>query len=491
MPKQSNTDLLLIHPPYHRRRGSGTVFPIGLGYLSAAAQDAGFNVSVLDCALHFESLDSKLMGDLSHWLVRHITDINPNIAIGIGPCTTSAVRALKPIAEACDKVCPNIPTIYGGPLASIPGQDKIFFDDLSATCIVNGDGERPVCDLLHALRDGNAIKTISGVQTKHSKAATLNLITDLDKLPFPERNGSIKNIGYELSARRNLFASPFANISTSRGCKYDCPFCVSGQLRNGLYHRRSNQSIVKEIEHLHNYFGIRTVVFYDDTFFLATDSLDDEIMAFVKNMEIFNGQILWQVEMRPDIILKIDGKIATALYKAGCRQINIGIEKAHSHDAAALGKRFQPDSLRKTVEEIHSKVPEMRLTGTFILGGAEENQDTISNLIEYATSLKLIFAHFYPLEIYPGTKLYNDVFGEQDVLAWYRKVMMDNRPWGEIIYENESLSCDDLLESIKHCYRLFYEREEWHNYAKQMLGSYYSQTVPLVSKWLTDRFRLE
>lgn len=45
-----NVDLLLINPPFHRRNGSGTIFPLGLGYILAAVNINGLTSDVIDCS---------------------------------------------------------------------------------------------------------------------------------------------------------------------------------------------------------------------------------------------------------------------------------------------------------------------------------------------------------------------------------------------------------------------------------------------------------
>ena len=132
----------------------------------------------------------------------------------------------------------------------------------------------------------------------------------------------------------------------------------------------------------------------------------------------------------------------------------------------------------------------MRLTGTFILGGPGEDYSTINDTIEFSTSLGLLFAHFYPLELYQGTALYEDVFGEQDTRTWYHRIISDDLPWGEVIYENEILSRNELLRSVSNAYKAFYSREAWHQQALHMLGQNYTKIADAVLEWSKDRFRL-
>lgn len=43
-------DILLINPPFHRRNGSGSIFPLGLGYILSSVKANGFTCDVIDCS---------------------------------------------------------------------------------------------------------------------------------------------------------------------------------------------------------------------------------------------------------------------------------------------------------------------------------------------------------------------------------------------------------------------------------------------------------
>lgn len=431
------------------------------------------------------------MEQFREWLAISLKKLSPQIAIGIGPCTTPAVKSLKIAATVCKEICPKVPLIYGGPLASLPGQEELFFSDFFADVVIPGDGEYVLCEVLVALRDNQQLENISGITTANVKSSYSNIVDDLDKLPFPQRSLVLDNKKYSLSIRRNLFANPFINLSISRGCKYNCSFCVSARLRNGMYHRRTTESIISEIKHLLHRSDIRTVVFYDDTFFPSINTLEADINEFTRAISKLDKNVLWQIEMRPDILTELDGSIAHLLYEAGCRQINIGIEKMQPANSAVLGKKIDPDTLRRACQQICAGAPFMRLTGTFILGGPGEDHATIKDTIDFSTSLGLLFAHFYPLELYQGTALYEEVNAEQDTATWYHKIMSDDLSWGEVIYENEILSRNALLNSVSNAYTAFYSREAWHQLARRMLGKNYVEIANVVSEWSKDRFNLK
>ena len=325
-------DFLLINPPYHKRSNSGTVFPLGLGYLASSVRAAGFNVYILDCASFFFSLHKKSIQIFKNWFIKELKRLKPELAVGVGPCTTPAIKSIKTIAEVCKETFPNLPIIYGGPLSSIEGQKSLFFNFLYATAIVAGDGEIVICDILEALKRDQPLYSVKGVTTNYSEHK-INVIKNINNLIFPDRNLDMGFKNYKLSTRRSFHSNTFATMSISRGCPYSCSFCVSGSLRNNLYHRRSITNIIAEIKFLVNKHLISSIVFYDDSFFPAPETLKKDVILFTQALEKDSIQIDWQIEMRPNVLLALDPVLLKYLYKTGCRQINIGFETAESKNS--------------------------------------------------------------------------------------------------------------------------------------------------------------
>ena len=483
-------DLVLIHPPYHRRNGSGVIFPLGLGYIAAAVIEAGFIVQIIDGARLCSSMHRDSLQEFLLQLSQELSAPMPRLAIGIGPCTTSSARSIKAISEVCKAVCPGVPLVYGGPLASIPGQEELFFEEFSASALVPGDGEYAVCSLLTALQRNVPLETVKEIMTPGSTAMSCNVVEDLDALPFPYRKTHKGKRGYRLSVRRDLFLPPFATVVASRGCPYRCPFCMSGLLRNGRYHRRSLSNVIGEIVHLQSQHNVRTVVFYDDTFFPSSNNLSADVQSVVQSFETLTEPICWEIEMRPDILIALEPNLAKQLFQIGCRQINVGIEKGWYKGRKSMGKTVPSEEICIAIEKIRKAVPSMRVTGTFILGGPEETKETIHETVDFAVSLGLLFAHFYPLEVYPGTALFEQTFPGVDPLWWYEQVMKDDLPWGEIVYEAGSLDRGELLRCVADAYKRFYRRAGWHDQAQSQLGKHYDDIAPVIAIWQDDRFAL-
>lgn len=485
--QERENDIIIIHPPHHRRKGSGLVQPIGLAYLASSIIMQGFTVKVIDCAKMISKLDSDSLKELNKKLHNEIAESPPKLALGIGPCTTSSIRGIKSIADLCNKKFPSIPLIYGGPLTLIPEQDWLFFDELHAYCVVRGDGEITLPSVLTSLRKGES-HHVEGAQYSKEQDTKPVFISSLDNIPPPVWD-VFSMSDYYPSLRRDLFAIPWAPIIGSRGCKYKCKFCISGQFID--YRINSYQYISDNVQRLIEKYKIKALIFYDDCLFPSSLKINEDIRTFTDTVFCNIHDVVWQMEMRPDIFSEISEESLKLLYQNGCRQINLGIENATTSNLRALSKNFDIVKLKNACDNAINIVPKLRLTGTFILGGPGETESTIMDTVNYSTSLNLVFAHYYPLEIYPGTPLYSEIYGN-DNKKWYELIMNDHLNWGEILYSQENIGDSKILDMVDIAYNRFYEREEWKELIKKQLGSNYNEKAQMViQSWVGDRFKLK
>jgi radical SAM superfamily enzyme YgiQ (UPF0313 family) len=133
----------------------------------------------------------------------------------------------------------------------------------------------------------------------------------------------------------------------------------------------------------------------------------------------------------------------------------MGIEKAHTVQLQRLRKRLSPDIAREAVDIIAAT--NMRAAGTFILGGPGETRDDIEATIDFAVSMPLDFAHFNPMALYPGTFLFEQVFGPSASASWL-ELCLDREiaPKGDILWSDSEIRLDYIIESIKNGYSRFY-----------------------------------
>lgn len=474
-----NCDILFINPPYQRRKDSGVSIPLGLGYLSAFTRLNGFTPFVLDCVPSFASIDDESLKNMKQWLTQKLSEIKPQLAVGIGPCTLSSVKSVITIEQVCRTVLPGIPIIYGGPLASIQGLEWFFFEYLHANAVIPGDAELVLSNLLTALKSTQKSQ-VKGVSYSSDHKFIPNIIKNLNMLPFPARD-LFDDSHYFLSIRRDLFLYPFASLMCSRGCPHDCGFCSSSILRNRIQSRRSLENVSQEIEMLTKNMDVKSIVFFDDCSFSNQSRINEEITEFSEMIEKAGKKIVWQIEMRPDVASSLNETAIKSMCKSGCRQINMGMEKGTLNGLQSIEKTLQPEHSVEACKRIRSVSPRIRLAGTFILGGPGETYKEAMQTVDFSRDLGLLFAHFYPLEVYPGTRLYEQKYGS-DMRAWLPLVLQDSVFKGSLIFE-DLLERGDLAELTCEAYRAFYRRKNWISLGKRLLGSHFEKVSSRVFSW--------
>ena len=447
-------DLLLINPPFHRREGGGAIFPLGLGYILAEVESAGFSWEVIDCTTIISSFYEEDLCLLKKKLEKKLMEYEPK-AVGIGPCITSQLRALIMIGELCIKHFGEENVYAGGPLASIPGQEWIFFELLGIKNIMKGDGEYATVEMLKLLYQGKKICECPGI-SQESKLIT-NEITNLDNLLFPLRYNLHNNT---ISMRRAINDSMSSTISmiTSRGCMYQCTYCVSGNIKYKKFRKRSYENIIQEIKELKKKIEFNDIIFYDDCFFYNKNTASQDVSIFCNLLLNYNLNISWQMEIRMDLLVCLKKEDILLLEQSGCRLINVGIEKTTEAGLKYLGKSESIKGVTEKIKEI-KELTKIKVAGTFILGGENESISDVKKLIYDSKKMHLDYAHYNPLFVYPGTPIYEQQFDNEKEWAYY--ILNDDLPWGEIVYENDKISRSELIELVEEAYQSFYEGTEY------------------------------
>ncbi len=486
-----DVDVLLIHPPYHRRAGSGVIPPIGLAYIAASLIARGRSVSLLDCCLDCGSQSPKGLDHFRSFLRHKLGTFRAPICIGVGPSTTPALRSMYVLYEELRRHFPGVPIVYGGPFASMESQAPIFFDLLGATALVRGEGEDIFPLLVDALEEGNEGLPLAGVQWTAGVPTQVALVRDVNALPFPARH-LLENHRYRPSLRRNIFEGPITAIFLSRGCPYHCAFCVSPLLRGNRVARRDLSNLFDEMNECITQYSIDGFIFYDDCLFLKSKKLDQQVQSFCTSLRASVGKVRWEMELRCDAVATLSRESLLALHAAGCMQINMGIEKASDQHLKNMNKRLTTEQIIAACDNVKQIVPQMRLAGTFILGGPGETLADIDQTMNFAKSLNIDFAHFYPLELYPGTPLFDVAFGTEAPTAWaYRMLEDDDNFWGEIRLETEELPGQVLIEVAQKAYNEFYQRPEWlDRFVATTSDTVRIPGLKIVDRWCVDRFHL-
>ena len=386
------TTVSLVYPYFHPSNDN-SIFrfpPLGLGYIAAYLENHDVSVNLVDCT--FLNMNQAL---------DRIRRSRPDI-IGVQTMFSMKGKATE-FAQILRKDCEVL--VAGGPLAT--SNPEQFLQDFDV--IVLGEGEQTMLELVQALENGDSLEKVPGIiykngeQVKHT--APRGFIEDLDVLPFPARD-LFENDAYKRYYKRH-FGYTTTSTLTSRGCPFHCDFC-SRPVFGNTFRTRSASNIADEVEEAHN-FGYERIWFADDCFTLDRARLLTICNELIKR-RIGMG---WECLSRVDTV---DTEIAQKMKLAGCIRVYFGIESGNNTILKIMEKHA-------TIEQAQNAVNVFKKVGIqtgafFILGYPGENQQTILDTVNFASSLPLDYLSFtFPYPI-PGTPLYNRVKSQLTQEEW-------------------------------------------------------------------------
>ena len=256
--------IVLVNPPatleerYGTLSGAGSNLPsIGLLILGAVVRRSGHRVKIVEAASSSLSYEESL---------RRILEFQPDI-IGITSVTSSIYKAAK-LARMIKRKKPEIKIVVGGPhITAVPEETMSRFPEIDIAVI--GEGEDTFNDLICNIENNSPLKDLPGILFRENdrlvKTDARALIKNLDDLPFPAWD-LIDNFPWSYKAAAfKCKSQPATYIISSRGCPHLCIFCDTSVFSR-QYRAFSAEYMIEMIKHLKTNFGIKEIIFEDDTF---------------------------------------------------------------------------------------------------------------------------------------------------------------------------------------------------------------------------------
>ena len=391
------------------------------------------------------------------------------------------IRAARFIA---DHTHANI--IFFGPHPTLKPADFL----LNERCYVaRGEAEFVIRDLLRAfLTDGiDRVKGISCLKDgKMVESETYGVIEDLDALPHPARHLLLDSGDY---FNPKLKERPVTLVLTSRGCGFRCYYCVPNavswarELEWKRFHGgskppvklRSPQNIIDEFKAIRSA-GYRAVSIIDDMFLFGGKQ---------RLLEIFNG--LEKVGLpfgglsRCEFVL--DDEIVSALARAGCKYIDLGIESLDQNVLNDIKKDLDVSKARQAIEMLDKYGIEPKAN---IMFGASplETKETIRSTVKAISEYPLNYCMFLIATPFPGTEF--DKQARQSGWAVEPDINdLENNlsPTGKSLVAYPHLGKADLETAVKKANRRFYlsPRRIWFQLKK--INSWNALKDLIVTGW--------
>lgn len=384
--------IILFHPAtHHEKFYSNYWIPYSLLAIASMVQKE-YEVILID-----ENLKGNHNLDFSN--------ITKNcLCVGISAMTGHQITGGLEFAKNIKRTNPEIPTIWGGPHATILPDSTIR--NPMVDIIVRGQGENAFKEIVKRLAQQKSLKGISNVVYKQSNNVVNNevyLFKSKECLPeFPWHLIDIK----KYIRRDDEIGTRVLNYVSSQGCPFQCAFCTETAIYNGKWKSYGMKRIIKDANYLINNGRINAIKFYDANFFVNIPIA----MGFAK-YNVSHLNINWAASGHPKTLNALKENQWQLLSESKCKRLLIGAESGSQKVLNYINKSITPDS----VIELANKCNDFGIIGsfTFIVGFPNCKDDNeIEKSIELGLKIRSINTrhevkiHFYAP--YPGTPLFKD-----------------------------------------------------------------------------------
>lgn len=364
--------------------------PLGLSYVAAALEKAGFKVEMLD-----NYLLRKSIAEVKELVKR----VNPEI-VGMTCSSASYPRCIE-TAKAVKEVLPSCKIVVGGWHPSYVPESMLQHPEIDYVII--GEGERAMVELATCLTRGDekVAAQVAGVAYRREGKIVQNaqtFIKDLDELPFPARHLLPMHL-YEKEIPY-LKAKPFTTMNIVRGCPFNCVYCETRRLWGQTCRGFSPPRVVDEIVHLKETYGIRGIYFVGDNFTI-NKKRTMELCELIKKSRL---DVEWVCDTRADMISR---ELLQSMKEAGCRTIWFGVESGSPRILEKINKGITID---QTVQAFKlCREAGIRIAASFIMGIPGETLEDIEMTYKFAKKLDPDWAQFNVYIAVPGSGLYDEV----------------------------------------------------------------------------------
>lgn len=441
--------ILLINPPFTDYGGleghGGKALPLNLAYLAAYLREKRPDIEI-------EVLDCEALGLRYEQIKERIKKIKPDL-VGITTPTPAFTQVLE-VCRIIKDISPKIITVVGGPHPTALPRETTVEKNIDISVI--HEGEITFTELVEAIDKNRLLSQIKGIVFKDEKGnihqtERREQIQDLDSLPFPARDLFPLDLYFPPPTKR-MSNKKAGNMVTSRGCCYQCTFCMASFMWQRKVRFRSIKNVVDEIEECINKYSIGEFNFHDELFTINKE----RTIEFCQEVKRRNLDIAWVCMVRVDFV---DKEILKEMKEAGCRKIMFGFESGDQGILDHIKKQVKVEDAYKATKLV--KKAGIKTAGNFMFGSIGETEKTIKKSIRLAKKLNTDTIAFFIASPYPGTEFYY----EAKKLDYFRP----DFEWKDFTLVSNNLPplnlpdlpAEKILEWQKRAYRQYYLRPRY------------------------------
>ena len=297
------------------------------------------------------------------------------------------------IAEIARSLWPDAVIVVGGYHPSARPLDYVRDGSPFDVCVV-GEGERPLVRVIESVQGGAPLR---GPITLGPDA-----IDDLDSLPPSD---------WSLLARYRELAPKVATqaqVYLSRGCPFDCAFCMERAKREVSWRPLSIERALGEVRSLHEFLDLRGwTLYFGDALFGMRKSWRREFLEGLARLDIPVDKywLLIRVDLIDDEDLRLFGA-------ANCG-LGFGLESGDPDQLAIIRKSGRLDTYLDRMEHIAERAREHQVPwgANVICGHPGETRASMARSAAFLRKLFLRergttgFLSVDPFRLYPGSPI--------------------------------------------------------------------------------------
>ncbi|WP_441248527.1 B12-binding domain-containing radical SAM protein [Kitasatospora sp. McL0602] len=290
--------------------------------------------------------------------------------VGLSVSADSQLIAALTAARLVRRERPDVHITVGGNFVTRiadrlrPGHP--FFDLVDS--IVRYEGEESIVDLVDRLLAGRTLHGVAGIlipdgdELHRCPPSTASL----GELPVPDFTDHPLTDGY-------LAPGPVLPVIASRSCAWKCAFCAI-PFASDKFRIRAPEAVVAELDELHRRHGTRHFQFVDEILTVRSMRALSQGLA--------DRDYRWYGETR--FSPTIDRRLTDAMYAAGCRRLDLGLESYNQDVLDRMRKDVQASWIAPNLDALLASGISVHLFG--IAGFPGEARWQTARTVEFAAA---------------------------------------------------------------------------------------------------------
>jgi len=353
------------------------VSPLGLCMVATAAEKSGYDVKQFDGLWDQKFTENQNNSNsLTHMLHAFQPDV---IGVSIRNIDDMVMEKSRYYVGEIERLCIDPIKEYNKGVTILGGAGySLFPNELLKRWQFDfgiiGPGEETLVELLMSLENGGSPGKIPGVLVRDS----INQITGLQRLSPTTKRSKLtvpySRIDTHLNYEPYLSRSSYP-IQTKRGCALKCLYCSYPTLEGKTYQLRTAKDVVDEIESVSKRLPDVVFEFVDSTFNHPPEHAENICR------EIIRRRLKLRIRTMGMNPAGITPELLRLMLEAGFRQIDCTPDSASDKMLQSLRKGFNRKKLEKVVRTL--KEAEMPTMWFFVLGGPDENDETLDETFDF------------------------------------------------------------------------------------------------------------